>query len=208
MSRAEPGRLDEASATPARTGTGESGFSTTHLSVVDAEGNAVAMTASIEMAFGSRLMARGFLLNNELTDFAFVPDDNGVPKANRVEGGKRPRSTMSPTLVFDSEGRLRYVIGSPGGPFIAPYVIKTLIAVLDWGLDIEAAIALPNFANRNGPFELEEGTTLADVVPGLEALGHEVKFRPMQSGLHGIAVSDGGLEGAADPRGEGVALGD
>ncbi len=182
--------------------------STTHFSIVDAEGNAVSMTSSIENAFGSRQMVRGFLLNNQLTDFAFLPERDGKPVANRVEAGKRPRSSMSPTLVLDADGKLVMLVGSPGGSRIIGYVVKTIVAVLDWGLDIQAAISLPNFVGRSGPTDLESGSALTSLVPRLEALGHEVNFRTMTSGLHGIAVTPQGLEGGADPRREGVALGD
>jgi gamma-glutamyltranspeptidase/glutathione hydrolase len=178
---------------------------TTHLSVVDRWGNAVSMTASIESAFGSRVMAAGFLLNNELTDFSFRPEVDGTPVANRVEGGKRPRSSMSPTLVLDGEGRLVMAVGSPGGSRIIGYVVKALVATLDWGLDMQQAISFPNFVNRNGATDLEAGTALAAMVGDLEALGHEVMLREMTSGLHGIRVRPNGtLEGGADPRREGA----
>ena len=121
---------------------------TSHVSIVDRDGDAVAMTTTIENAFGSRIMVRGFLLNNELTDFSFQPQARGLPAANRVEAGKRPRSTMAPTMVFDRDGRLRMLLGSPGGPAIVDFVAKTLVAALDWGYDIQAAIAAPNFGSR------------------------------------------------------------
>lgn len=182
---------------------------TTHLSVVDQWGNAVSMTASIESAFGSRLMAAGFLLNNELTDFSFQPEVDGKPVANRVEPGKRPRSSMSPTLVLDAEGRLVMAVGSPGGSRIIGYVIKALVAALDWNLHTQQAVAFPNFVNRNGATDLEAGTALAASAEALRALGHEVKLRPMTSGLHAIRVrADGKLEGGADPRREGVVYAD
>ena len=185
------------------------GFSTTHLSVIDGDGNAVAMTASNAWTFGSRLMARGFILNNQLTDFAFRPNKKGAPVANRAAPGKRPRSSMAPTLVFDGEGRVVMAIGSPGGTRIIGFVAKALIASLDWKLDIQKAIDLPNFLNRNGPLELEKGTKLEGLKPALEAMGHEVKlFSRPQSGLHGIRVTEAGIEGGADKRREGVALGD
>jgi gamma-glutamyltranspeptidase/glutathione hydrolase len=187
---------------------GHPSLSTTHLSVIDANGDAVSMTASIEGPFGSRLMVGGFLLNNQLTDFSFVPERDGVAVANRVAPGKRPRSSMAPTLVFDDDGRLFMAIGSPGGSRIIGYVAKTLTGVLDGGLDIQDAIDLPNFLNRNGPTELEAETPIADLQPVLETLGHEVVLRPMTSGLNGIAVTGEGLRGGADPRREGVALGD
>ena len=186
---------------------GGEGFSTTHLAIVDGAGNAVSMTSSIESAFGSRIMVRGFLLNNQLTDFSFKPEIDGVAVANRVEAGKRPRSSMAPTLVFDGDGRLTLSIGSPGGSRIIGYVTQSLIAMLDWRLDVAAAMALPHHVNRNGPIELEAGTPLSTLGPALEALGHAVKTRRLTSGLHGVAVTGRGLEGAADPRREGAALG-
>jgi gamma-glutamyltranspeptidase/glutathione hydrolase len=150
-------------------------------------------------------MAAGFLLNNELTDFSFRPEVDGTPVANRVEGGKRPRSSMSPTLVLDGEGRLVMAVGSPGGSRIIGYVVKALVATLDWGLDMQQAISFPNFVNRNGATDLEAGTALAAMVGDLEALGHEVMLREMTSGLHGIRVRPNGtLEGGADPRREGA----
>jgi gamma-glutamyltranspeptidase / glutathione hydrolase len=182
--------------------------STSQVSIVDAEGNAVSFTTTIEGPFGSRLFVDGFLLNNELTDFAFSPERDGQPVANRVEAGKRPRSSMAPTMVFDEEGRLVLVTGSPGGSSIIPYVAKTLIAVLDWKLDPQAAADLPNFANRNGATELEKGSPLEALAPALQAMGHEVKITAMTSGLAVIAVSPDGLLGGADSRREGVAVGD
>ena len=182
--------------------------STTHLSVVDGAGNAVAMTTSIESAFGSRLMVRGFLLNNQLTDFSFRPEIGGAAVANRVEPLKRPRSSMAPTLVFDRRGRLVLALGSPGGSRIIGYVVKTLVAALDWGLNVQQAVSLPNHVNRNGPVEIETGTALVGLEAELAARGHEVVRRRLTSGLHAVAVTSDGLEGAADPRREGVALGD
>src|SRR5690606_1748104 len=131
---------------------------TSHLSIVDGDGNAVSMTTTIESSFGSRLMVRGFLLNNELTDFDFVPTIDGRTVANRIEPGKRPRSSMAPTLVFDADAKLVLVIGSPGGSRIINYVLEALIAVLDWNLDVQAAIDLAHVGSRNGPTELERGT--------------------------------------------------
>jgi len=182
--------------------------STTHLSVVDAEGNAVALTASIEAAFGNRQMVRGFLLNNELTDFSWEPEDNGKPVANRVEGGKRPRSSIAPTMVFDEKGKLLMVIGSPGGHSIINYVAENLVNVLDWGMDIQRAVAAPHMGSRNGPTELERGTPLERLAPELERMGHSVRIRDETSGLHGIMRTKDGWAGGADPRREGVALGD
>jgi gamma-glutamyltranspeptidase/glutathione hydrolase len=182
--------------------------STSHVAVVDSQGNAVSMTTTIEDAFGARLMVDGFLLNNELTDFSFQPLDDGKPVANRVEGGKRPRSSMSPTLAFERDGKLAVVVGSPGGSAIINYVAKTLIGVLDWGLDIQAAIELPNFGSRGGATELEKGTPAEALKVPLEAIGHKVSVLPFVSGLHGIVLSPVGLAGGADPRREGVARGD
>jgi gamma-glutamyltranspeptidase/glutathione hydrolase len=182
--------------------------STTHVSVVDAEGNAVALTASIESAFGNRQMVHGFLLNNELTDFSWVPEEGGKPVANRVEGGKRPRSSMAPTMVFDAQGNLYMVIGSPGGHSIINYVARTLVNVLDWGMDIQQAIASPHMGSRNGPTELEQGTALEKLAPELQRMRHTVRIRPETSGLHGILRTREGWAGGADPRREGVAVGE
>ena len=181
--------------------------STTHLSVIDSRGNAVAFTSSVERAFGSRLMAAGFILNNQLTDFSFAPKDTHGPVANRVEPGKRPRSSMAPTLLFDEEGSLVAALGSPGGARIIGFVAQSVIALLDWGLDAQAALSLPRHVNRNGATELEAGTALEGLTPALEALGHEVRIRPLVSGLHAVRRVGDRLEGGADPRREGVALG-
>lgn len=182
---------------------------TSHISVIDGQGNAVSMTTTIEGAFGSRLWAAGFLLNNELTDFSFVSEDAlGRPVANRVEGGKRPRSSMAPTIVFDADGRVQAVLGSPGGSRIILYVIKALVALLDWKLDAEAAAALLNFGSRGGTFEIEAGWWAVWHALKLAALGQRVTSEIMTSGLHIIVVRDGRLEGGADPRREGAAMGD
>jgi gamma-glutamyltranspeptidase/glutathione hydrolase len=181
---------------------------TSHISVIDGDGNALAFTTSIESAFGARLMVGGFLLNNHMTDFSFRPEIDGRPVANRVEPGKRPRSTMAPTLVFDRDGRLVIALGSPGGSRIVPYVVKALTGVLDWGLEMQAAIDLPNHVNRNGATELEQGTEVAAAADTLAALGHKVEVAPLDSGLHGLRVTVRGIEGGADRRREGVVLGD
>jgi gamma-glutamyltranspeptidase / glutathione hydrolase len=181
---------------------------TSHVSVVDAEGNAVALTASVEAAFGNRQMVRGFFLNNELTDFSWAPEEDGRPVANRVEAKKRPRSSMAPTMVFDKEGKLYMVIGSPGGHSIINYVALTIVNVLDWGMDIQQAIDAPRMGSRNGPTELERGTKAERLAPALERMGHSVRIRPEVSGLHGIVRTATGWAGGADPRREGVALGD
>jgi len=180
---------------------------TTQIAIVDRDGNAVSMTTTIESFFGSRIMVHGFLLNNEITDFNFRPVDNGAPVANRVAPGKRPRSSMAPFLVFDREGGLEMAIGSPGGSLIIGYVAKTLVGILDWGLDVQQAIDLPNFDSRNGPTELERGTELEALAPALKAMGHAVSVIDMTSGVQGIRRVKGGLEGGADPRREGVAIG-
>jgi gamma-glutamyltranspeptidase/glutathione hydrolase len=181
---------------------------TTHISIVDREGNAVSMTTTIESFFGSRVMVRGFLLNNELTDFNFLPVEDGAAVANAVAPGKRPRSSMSPLLVFDRGGALDMALGSPGGSLIIGYVAKALVGMLDWKLDAQSAIDLPNFGSRNGPTEVERGTELEGVQAALKAMGHDVRAIDMTSGLQAIRRShDGGWEGGADPRREGVARG-
>ncbi|MFQ2315556.1 gamma-glutamyltransferase family protein [Aeromonas caviae] len=184
--------------------------STSHISIVDKSGMAVAMTSSIEDGFGSRLMVNGYLLNNQLTDFSFTSvDAAGLPVANRVEPGKRPRSSMSPLLVFDkASGELEMSLGSPGGSAIINYVGKALLGTQDWGLDLQQAINLPNFGSRNGPTELEQGRTPDAVVQGLKARGHEVLLNEQTSGLQGVQRHAGGWLGAADPRREGVARGE
>jgi gamma-glutamyltranspeptidase/glutathione hydrolase len=166
------------------------------------------MTTTVGMPFGSRLMVRGFMLNDELTDFAAVPVRHGLPVANRPGPLKRPRSSMSPTIVTDSQGRLVMTLGSPGGSSIIGYVAKTLIAALDWNLPLQDAMALPHHINKNARTELEKGTELEKIAPALEKLGHIVRIRRKTSGLHGIRVLPGGLEGGADPRREGLAIGD
>jgi gamma-glutamyltranspeptidase/glutathione hydrolase len=176
---------------------------TSHLSIADAQGNAVAMTSTIEATFGSRIMVRGFLLNNELTDFDFVPGG-----ANQIEGGKRPRSSMSPTMVFRDEKDLFLVVGSPGGPWIINFVGKTLVARLDWGLELQAAVDAPNFGSRNGPTEIERGSSYEALAAPLRGRGHQVILRDLTSGVHAIERVPGGWRGAADPRREGVAKGD
>ena len=182
---------------------------TSHVSIVDGEGNAVSMTTTIESAFGSRVMAAGFLLNNELTDFSFRPADaEGRPIANRVEGGKRPRSSMSPTLVFDEGGRLKAVLGSPGGSRIILYAIKTTVALIDWRLNAQEAAALTNFGSQNGPLEIEPGWRTAFLGLRLSWRGQEFRTASMTSGIHVIVVANGRLEGGADPRREGAAIGD
>ena len=182
--------------------------STTHLSVIDSEGNAVAMTSSIEYYFGSVLNVDGFVLNNQLTDFSFVPEIDGKPVANRPEPGKQPRSSMSPTFVFDENNNLIMVVGSPGGPRIIQFVLKAIIAYLDWGLDIQKAISLPNFVVLNDMIELEKRTDLEKLQSDLEKMNHKVKIADLVSGIHAIVIKPEGLEGGADPRRAGVAIGE
>jgi gamma-glutamyltranspeptidase / glutathione hydrolase len=184
---------------------------TSHFSIVDGFGNALAMSTTIEAAFGSRLWTAGFLLNNELTDFAFRPVDGaGRPLANAVGPGKRPRSSMAPTIVFDERGKPWAVLGSPGGPRIILYVVKALVALIDWRLDAQAAVSIMNFGSRGGAFEIE--------IDHASAIWHALKMKPyghlvsadlLTSGTHVILRRpDGTLEGGADPRREGVARGD
>ena len=190
---------------------------TSHISIVDGEGRALAMTTSIESGFGDKIMsdggtglAGGFLLNNTMTDFSLAPSGaDGKPVANRVEPGKRPRSSMSPTLVFDAHnGKLLLTIGAPGGPAIIHFVAKTLVGALDWGMNLQQAVDLPNYGSFNGPTVLESGGFPASTVTGLRALGHEVVEYDLTSGLQGIQRTPSGWFGAADPRREGVVRGD
>jgi gamma-glutamyltranspeptidase/glutathione hydrolase len=191
-------------------------YGTSHISVVDKNGNAVAMTTTIEAVFGSRLMVNsgqgrsgGFLLNNELTDFSFAPTDaKGLPIANRVEGGKRPRSSMSPTLVFEKDsGKLKMTGGSPGGAVIIHYTGKLLIGTLQWGLNTQQAINLPNFSSLNGPTILEEKRFPESTIKALQSKGHDVRETPLPSGLQAIEVTPTGFFGGADPRREGIVMG-
>lgn len=182
---------------------------TSHVSVIDADGNTVSMTTTIEGAFGSGVFAEGFLLNNELTDFSFQPvDATGTAIANRVEPGKRPRSSMAPTIVFAPDGQVYAALGSPGGTRIILYVVKSLVAMLDWHYDSHAAAALINFGSQGSTFEIE--TSLSAVWPALamKTYGHNVDFGLMNSGTNIVARRNGHLEGGSDPRREGAALGD
>jgi len=208
MGRAEPGvppgRTQAAVAAPSL-----EQASTSHISVVDASGHAVAMTTTVEDAFGSRQMVHGFMLNNQLTDFSLTPRDAaGTVVANRVQPGKRPRSSMTPLLVFDrTSGQLQMTLGSPGGSAIINYVGKVLIGTLDWGLPVQDAISLPNFGSRNGPTELEQHRIDAAVGAALEARGHEVRYLDQTSGVQGITRTATGWAAGADPRREGIATG-
>jgi gamma-glutamyltranspeptidase/glutathione hydrolase len=187
--------------------------STSHLVAVDPYGAGLAMTTSVEDAFGSRQMVDGFILNNTLTDFSFDARDASGPIANRVEPNKRPRSAMSPTIVFDRKtGQFVEAVGSPGGPLIINYVAKVLVGTLDWGLNMQQAIALPNFGSRNGPTELEAGRFPEAEIAELKARGHAISIGEQTSGLQGIErIRIHGVPlwfGGADPRREGVARGD
>lgn len=200
---------------------------TTHISIVDADGNALAMTSTIESGFGSRLWAAGFLLNNQLTDFALTPTGaGGRPLANRVGPGKRPRSSMAPTIVFDEDGEPLLVTGSPGGARIIPYVLQNIVAIIDWNLAPQKAVTLPNVASRGSAIEFETPATGGPWLEtplvkaerwhraltasiALKPYGHDLAFGPMTSGLHVILRRpDGTLEAGVDPRREGIALGD
>ena len=202
-------------------------YGTSHISIIDADGNALAMTTTIEAAFGSQQMVSlnqdgktlsgGFLLNNELTDFSFAPTgSDGKPIANRVEPGKRPRSSMSPTLVIDkTTGKVVMSAGSPGGALIIHFTAKTLIGTLNWGLNAQEAINLPNFGSLNGPSILEVNRFAPKVVEALKTKGHEIREVDMTSGLQAIERTTApnssiynGFFGGADPRREGVVMGD
>ena len=179
---------------------------TTHLVAVDRRGTVASLTSSIETGFGSRLMVGGFLLNNQLTDFAWRAEVEGAPVANRYEPGKRPRSSMAPTIVLDAEGTPRLAIGSPGGSRIIGYVAKTIVGHLDWDLSLQEAITLPHFLSNNGPLDLEDRPALDALARDMAARGYEVKRRAMTSGLHGIALYEEVMAGGADPRREGMAV--
>ncbi len=180
--------------------------STSHISIVDAEGNALSMTTTIEGGFGSRLFVRGFLLNNELTDFSFTTHADGRPIANRLEPGKRPRSSMAPTIVL-SDGEPVLVVGSPGGSRIIGYVAKTIVAHVDWGMDVQQVVDLPNLVNRFGTYDVEAGTAVETLSEPLVAMGYEVDVRDLTSGIHAISIGEV-LLGGADPRREGIAIGE
>jgi gamma-glutamyltranspeptidase / glutathione hydrolase len=176
---------------------------TSHFSIVDARGDIVSMTTTIEAAFGSRIMVRGFLLNNQLTDFDFMPGG-----ANAVAAGKRPRSSMAPVIVFDRANTVVLAVGSPGGSMIINYVAKALVGTLDWKLDLQAAIELPNFGSRNGPTLLELGSRYGALAPDLERRGHQIEALILTSGLHGIERVPGGWRGGADSRRDGAVRGE
>jgi gamma-glutamyltranspeptidase/glutathione hydrolase len=179
--------------------------STSHFVIIDGEGRVASMTTTVEFAFGSHIMAAGMILNNQLTDFSFEPERDGRPIANAVAPGKRPRSSMTPAIVFSADGKPYAAVGSPGGPAIIGFVAKTLIGVIDQGMTMQAAIDAPNIVYPRGVPILEAGRFDSQIVAGLKRLGHEVIERELDSGVHGFRVlSDGSLDGGADRRREGV----
>jgi gamma-glutamyltranspeptidase / glutathione hydrolase len=181
---------------------------TSHFSIVDAMGNAVSMTSSVDASFGSQIFVRGFFLNNQLTDFSLAPTDaTGVPSINAIAPGKRPRSAMSPVIVFNPAGEFMLATGSALGSTIINQVTKTIVGVIDWKMDIQQAIAAPNIGSRNGPTDLEKNTPSEKLAPALQALGHEVRIADIPGGLHGVMRSKTGWLGGADPRREGSASG-
>jgi len=182
---------------------------TSHITIVDDRGQVVSMTTTVEFILGSEIMAEGFFLNNELTDFSFEPMRDGKPVANAPAPGKRPLSAMAPTIVFDSKGQFIIALGSPGGPAIIPYVGETLLAMIDGGFDPQAAVSLPHHINMNGPLFLEKSTALEALAPQLTGMGYEVRTGSEEkSGTDIIERVPGGYIGAADPRRDGVAIGD
>lgn len=197
-----PGR--HAAATPGAPG---ESAGTSHMSIVDAAGNGISFTTTVNSPFGSHLMAGGFILNDQLTDFAFQPEIDGKPAANRVEGGKRPRSSMAPLIVFEGKRQMRLLIGSPGGSKIIDYVALATIAHLDWGLDIQRSVDHGNVVNTGKGTEIEPDTPVAAFANSLRAMGDAVKMQSETSGLHAIAVMKDGLHGGADMRREGVPMG-
>jgi gamma-glutamyltranspeptidase/glutathione hydrolase len=180
--------------------------STTHFSAVDRGGNVASMTSTVEGIFGSQLVAGGFILNNELTDFSFAPEHDGAPVANRVEPGKRPLSSMAPTIVYDAQGKVVLALGSAGGKRIIMHVAKTLIGVLDFGLSAQEAIALPNIYFGGDSTLVEQGTFLGDMAPALAKYNGLVTTSPLTSKVNAVERTANGWRGAADPRGDGVAL--
>ena len=181
--------------------------STSHIVIVDADGNIASMTTSVENSFGARLMVDGFLLNNQLTDFAFDPGPPDAAVANRVEPGKRPRSSMAPTIVL-KDGKPVFALGSPGGSMIIPFVANTLFALIDWKMDMQQAVSQPHLINRFGPYDIEAGTSAETLIDDLIALGYQTSVKEINSGLNGVSIGPDGLTGGADPRREGIAIGD
>ncbi|RCK36688.1 gamma-glutamyltransferase [Thalassospira profundimaris] len=181
--------------------------STSHFSIVDSYGNVVSMTTTVENGFGSRLMVNGFMLNNELTDFSFRTHKDGVPIANRLEPGKRPRSSMAPTIVM-KDNKPFVAVGSPGGSRIIGYVAQSVIAMIDWKMPPQDAINMPHLVNRFGTFDIEAGTKAEALKPELEAMGFKTSVQDLNSGIHAIMITENGLIGGADPRREGIVIGE
>ncbi len=208
---AERRKLISTTKSMGKVGPGDAGYierGTSHMTIVDRWGNAVAFTTTIEAPFGAEIMVRGFILNNELTDFSAVPEIDGRPVANRVAPGKRPRSSMSPTFVLDKDRRLVVAVGSAGGQRIIGDTLQALIAMIDWNLSAQAALDLPRVANVDGVTEVEAVPALAPQADRLRALGHEVQVRRHEGGLTAIRRFGEGWEGGADPRRDGAARGD
>ncbi|MGV8995631.1 MAG: gamma-glutamyltransferase [Parvibaculaceae bacterium] len=206
MGKAEPGDLHDKAADNQGTNVSVAYPSTSHFVIVDASGDVVSMTTSVEAPFGSHLMAGGMILNNQLTDFSFVPTEDGKPVANAVAPGKRPMSAMDPVIVFNKTGDFYAALGSPGGSRIIGYVTQALVAVLDWNMPMQKSFDQPRFLDRNGPLEIEEGSSLEKLTRDLTVMGHDVKPTKINSGLHGIRVTPDGLDGGADPRREGKVI--
>jgi gamma-glutamyltranspeptidase/glutathione hydrolase len=208
IGQAQPGRVNDPLTVGQASQKQFEPLSTSHLIAVDDGGNVVSFTSSIESAFGAHLMVDGFLLNNELTDFSFKPADKGRAVANRVEPGKRPRSSMAPTIVLDQQNRPVIAIGSPGGPNIIGYVAQALVLMLDWRATPGQAVAAPHVLNRNGPTLIEADSPAVALSAPLTALGQHVTVQPLMSGLNVVQFRGGKLIGASDPRRDGAALGD
>ncbi len=219
MGEAAPGTPPDATVEQKAAGASLAEFGTSHLAIVDAAGNAVSMTMSVERAFGARITAAGFVLNNQLTDFSFVPSYGGNKVANRPQGGKRPRSSMSPSIVLNADGSLFAAVGSPGGSRIIGFTARAIMGLTDWGLNMQRAVSLPHVINRNtGATEIENTVPPASGLDGelrqfgklaapLADMGHEVEVKELTSGLQGIRrLPDGTLDGGADPRREGVVI--
>jgi len=202
-----PGKPDALTTSKFSQGRSPEQDSTSHFVIVDRIGNIVSMTSTIENGFGSRLMVKGFLLNNELTDFSFSSEKNGKLVANRVEAGKRPRSSMAPTIVFKNN-KPYLALGSPGGSRIINYVTNSLIAILDWQYPIQNAFNMPHIVNRFGTMDVEENTSATNLISDFKSMGYEVSMRNLNSGLHGVLFTDSGMIGAADNRREGLVVGD
>ncbi len=181
-------------------------YGTSHLSIIDGDGNAVSMTTSVERGFGSHIIVGGFVLNSQLTDFSFRPVKNGFKVANRVEGGKRPRSSMSPSMIFNNDGSLYATLGSPGGSRIIEFVTRAIIGVIDWNLPMQASFDLGNVHNRNRITDLEKGTNAENFADQFKAMGHKIRIGKITSGLHGIRITPNGLDGGADKRREGTVI--